>query len=88
MVAKNSVEAEYRAMTHGVFEMLWLKRVLEDLKMLVNMPMKLYYDNKTAINITQNPMQHDCTKYVEIDKHFIKEKIDNGAICMSFVLTT
>ena len=30
-------------------------------------------------------MQYDCTKHVKIDRHFIKEKIDNEIICMSFV---
>ena len=53
--------------------------------MAIHMPMKLYYDKKVAISIAQNPVQHDCEKHVEIDRHFIKEKIDCGAICMPFV---
>lgn len=50
--------------------------------------MKLYFDNKAAISIAQNTVQHDCTKHVEIDSHFIKEKIEDGAICMPFVPTS
>ena len=88
VVARSSAEAEYRAMANGVCEMLWLKRILEELQMPVNMPMKLYCDNKAAISIAQNPVQHDRTKHVEIDRHFIKEKIDSGAVCMPFVSTT
>ena len=72
VVARRSVEAEYRAMANGVCEMLWLKRILEELRMPVNMPMKFYCDNKAAISIAQNLVQHDCTKHVEIDRHFIK----------------
>ena len=53
--------------------------------MPMHMPMKLYCDNKAAISIAQNPAQHNCSKHVEIDRHFIKEKIDYGAICMPFV---
>ena len=47
--------------------------------------MRLYCDNKSAISITHNPVQHDHTKYNEVDWHFIKEKLDNGLICTPFV---
>ena len=47
--------------------------------------MKLYCDNKSAIDITHNLVQHDRTKHVEVDKHFIKEKLDSGLICTPFV---
>ena len=63
------------------------EEVLEELKMSVNMLMKLDCNNKNAISIAQNLVKHDRTKHVEIDRHFIKEKIDNGAICMPFVPT-
>ena len=43
-------------MAYGVCEMIWLKRVLEELKMTVDKPMKLYYDNKATISIAQNPV--------------------------------
>ena len=49
--------------------------------------MKLYCDNKAAINITHNPIQHDGTKHVKINMHFIKQKLRNGLICTSFVKT-
>jgi hypothetical protein len=48
----------------------------------------LYYDNKATINIANNSVQHDRTKHVEIDRHFIKEKLDSGEICLPFVRTT
>ncbi|KAF5957541.1 hypothetical protein HYC85_004766 [Camellia sinensis] len=47
--------------------------------------MRLYCDNKAAINIAHNPVQHDRTKHVEIDRHFIKEKLTGGTICTPFV---
>ena len=47
--------------------------------------MKLYCDNKAAISIAHNPVQHDRTKHMEIDRHFIKEKPSSGVICIPFV---
>lgn len=88
VVARSSAEAEYRAMAQGVCEIIWLKRILEELQLPITLPMKLYCDNKAAISISQNPVQHDRTKHVEIDRHFIKEKVDAGLICMPFVPTS
>jgi hypothetical protein len=85
VVARSSAEAEYRAMSHGVCELLWLQTFLRDLGFPDASPMKLYCDNKAAINIAHNPVQHDRTKHIEIDRHFIKEKLNNGLICMPFV---
>ena len=47
--------------------------------------MKLYCDNKSTINIVHNTMQHDRTKHIDIDRHFIKEKLEEGVVCMSYV---
>ena len=47
--------------------------------------MKFWCDNKSAINIANNPVQHDRTKHVEIDRFFIRERIDDGTLCLGFV---
>ena len=88
VVARSSAEAEYRAMAHGACEILWLKKILEELKRPLEMPVKLYCDNKVAITIAHNPVHHDRTKHVEIDIHFIKDKLEASIICMPFVSTT
>ena len=43
--------------------------------------MRSYCDNKSVINIAHNLVQHDQIKHVEVDKHFIKEKLESGLIC-------
>ncbi|RVX16116.1 Retrovirus-related Pol polyprotein from transposon RE1 [Vitis vinifera] len=62
-----------------------LKIILNDLRIKWDGPMKLYCDNKSAINIAHNPIQHDRTKHIEIDRHFIKEKLEEEVVCMSYI---
>ncbi len=50
--------------------------------------MKLWCDNKSAINIANNPVQHDRTKHVELDRFFIKEKLDEGVLELEFVTSS
>jgi transposase InsO family protein len=85
VVARSSAEAEFRGMAVGICELLWIKSLLKDLGYEQEDAMKLYCDNKSAIEIAHNPVQHDRTKHVEIDRHFIKEKIEAGIITFPFV---
>ena len=45
----------------------------------------MFCDNKAGISISENPVQHDRTKHVEIDRHFIKEKLEKKVISLPFV---
>ncbi|PON51748.1 hypothetical protein PanWU01x14_214480, partial [Parasponia andersonii] len=87
VVARFSAEAEYRAMAQGICEVLWIKMMLKELKLEPTSPMRLFCDNKAAISIAHNPVQHDRTKHVEVDRHFIKEKIKSGQITTPYVTT-
>lgn len=75
VVARSSTEAEVRAMSHGICEGIWLRRMLRELAVPMSNFMILLCGNKAAINIAKNPVYHDRTKHVEIDRHCIKEKI-------------
>ncbi|KAH9697911.1 retrovirus-related pol polyprotein from transposon RE1 [Citrus sinensis] len=87
VVARSSAEAEYRAVALGICEVFWIKKILEELKASNSLPMKVYCDNKSAIAIAHNPVLHNRTKHVEVDKHFIKEKLDSGLFCMPYIPT-
>ena len=78
VVARSSAEAEFRAMAQGICEGIWLNRLLEELRVPLKHPIVLYCDNQAAISIAKNPVHHDRTKHVEIDRHFIKEKLKKG----------
>jgi len=64
-----------------------MKIILHDLKVLVDIPMQLYYDNKLVVSIAHSPVQHDGTKYIEIDRYFIKENLDISLLVTTHVLT-
>jgi hypothetical protein len=80
VVSRSSAEAEFRGMTLSICELLWLKFLLQDVGVNHSQPMKLFCDNKVAHDIAHNPVQHDRTKHVEVDRFFIKEKLDNKVI--------
>ncbi|KAI4365615.1 hypothetical protein MLD38_021583 [Melastoma candidum] len=74
-----------RVMTKGLTEILWIRKLMTDLGLLVNGTCRLMCDNKAAISISENPVQHDRTKHVEVDRHFIKEKLEEGIVEFPFV---
>ncbi|GKC23143.1 retrovirus-related pol polyprotein from transposon TNT 1-94 [Tanacetum coccineum] len=45
----------------------------------------MYYDSKEAIAISCNPVQHSCTKHIDVRYHFIKEQVENGIVELLFV---
>ena len=63
-------------MTLGLCEALWLRLLFQDLGYLSSQPIQLFCDNNTTCDIAHNPVQHDRTKHVEVDRFFIKEKLD------------
>lgn len=85
VVALSSAEAEFRGIKNGLTEILWLRKLMMELCLFATKTCQLFCDNKAAISISENPVQHDRTKHVEIDRHFIKEKIEGKIVELPFV---
>ncbi|RVW46896.1 Retrovirus-related Pol polyprotein from transposon TNT 1-94 [Vitis vinifera] len=85
VVARSSAEAEYRAMTLATCELIWLRHLLQELRFGKDEQMKLICDNQAALHIASNPVFHERTKHIEVDCHFIREKIASGCVATSFV---
>ena len=66
-------------------ELIWLKHLLQELRFGKDEQMKLICDNQVALHISSNPVFHEMTKHIEVDCHFIREKIASGCISTSFV---
>ncbi|RVX18665.1 Retrovirus-related Pol polyprotein from transposon TNT 1-94 [Vitis vinifera] len=85
VVARSSVEAEYRAMALATCELIWLRHLLRELRFGKDEQMKLICDNQAALHIASNPVFHEMTKHIEVDCHFIREKIASGCVATSFI---
>ncbi|XP_071728346.1 uncharacterized protein [Rutidosis leptorrhynchoides] len=80
IIARSSAEAEYRAMAAATCEIVWLKNLLQELNFNLKLPINLFCDNNSAIQIAANPVFHERTKHFEIDIHFIRQKVSTGLI--------
>lgn len=87
-VSRSSAEAEYRSMAAVVSELIWLSGLLQELNVSISAPIKLFSDSKSAIQIAGNPVFHERTKHIEIDCHFIRDKVKSGFIDPQFICST
>jgi hypothetical protein len=74
-VSRSSVEVEYRAVANGVAEATWLHQLLIELRHQPRRATLIYCDNISAVYLSSNPVQHQRTKHVEIDLHFVQEQV-------------
>ena len=72
-------------MAQGTCELLWLRSILHELGFPETEPSTLFCDNKSAIMLASDSVRHERTKHIEVDVHFIREKVRSGIISPSFV---
>ncbi|KAL0366816.1 UNVERIFIED_CONTAM: Retrovirus-related Pol polyprotein from transposon TNT 1-94 [Sesamum radiatum] len=86
-VAQSSAEAEYIAAAAASNQATWLRRILEDMGEKQEEPTTIYCDNKSAIAITKNPVQHNRTKHIDIKYHALREATTRGEIELNYCST-
>nr|CAB3501456.1 unnamed protein product [Digitaria exilis] len=87
-VSRSSPEAEYRAMANGVAEISWLRQLLMELHAPPRRASLVYCDNISAVYMSSNPVQHQRTKHIEIDLHFVRERVATGDVRVLHVPTS
>ncbi|CAN0847094.1 Retrovirus-related Pol polyprotein from transposon RE1 [Linum grandiflorum] len=75
VVSRSLAEAEYQAMATTVSEVVWLRHLLKEFGVDVTEGTRLYCDNQAALHIASNPVFHERTKHVEMDCHFVRERV-------------
>lgn len=79
-VSRSSAEAEYRGVANAVAETCWLRQLLMELRRPPDRATLVYCDNISATYLSNNPVQHQRTKHVEIDLHFVRDRVSLGEI--------
>src|SRR6185503_18529653 len=87
-VSRSSAKAEYRAVANAVAEVSWLRQLLVELHAPVSRTALVYCDNINTVYMSANPVQHQRTKHVEIDLHFVRERVATGAVHVLHVPTS
>nr|GEY32531.1 retrovirus-related Pol polyprotein from transposon TNT 1-94 [Tanacetum cinerariifolium] len=85
-VSISTVESEYVAVSSCCAQMLWMRTQLTDYGFFYDKVL-IYYDSKSAIAISCNPVQHTRTKHIDVRYHFIKDHVEKGTIELYFVGT-
>nr|GEV30305.1 ribonuclease H-like domain-containing protein [Tanacetum cinerariifolium] len=75
-----SAEAEYRGVANVVAETAWLRNLLRELHSPLSTAALVYYDNVSAVYMSANPVQHQRTKHIEIDIHFVCDMVTAGQV--------
>jgi hypothetical protein len=88
IVSRSSAEAEYRVVAHVVAECCWIRQLLQELHRPVDKSTVVYCDNVSAVYLSANPVQHKRTKHIEIDIHFVQDKVQIGEVRVLHVPTT
>jgi len=79
-LSRSSVEAEYRGVANVVAESCWLQNLLLELQCPIIKATLVYCDNVSAVYLSGNPIQHQRTKHIEMDIHFVPEKVAKGQV--------
>jgi hypothetical protein len=87
-VSRSSAEAEYRAIANAVAEVSWLCQLLQELHTPFRRATVVFCDNVSAVYMSSNPVQHQRTKHIEIDLHFVRDQVALGHIKVLHVPTT
>ncbi|GJY70572.1 ribonuclease H-like domain-containing protein [Tanacetum coccineum] len=79
-LSRSSEEAEYRGVANVVAETCWLRNLLRKLHTPLSSATLVYCDNVSVVYLYYNSVQHQRTKHIEIDIHFVRDLVAAGQV--------
>jgi histone deacetylase 1/2 len=86
-VSRSSTEAEYKSVANATAEIMWIQRLLHELGVFLSRAPTLWCDNLGATYLSVNPVFHARTKHIEVDYHFVRERVAQKALHIRFIST-
>lgn len=84
-VSRSSTESEYKAIANATAELIWVQTLLRELGIKSPRATKLWCDNLGAKYLSSNPVFHARTKHIEVDYHFVRERVQKKLLDIYFV---
>ncbi|GJW68537.1 ribonuclease H-like domain-containing protein [Tanacetum coccineum] len=79
-LSRSSAEAEYRGVANAVAKTSWFHNLLRKLHTPLFTATLVYCDNVSDVYMSANPVQHQRTKHIDIDIHFVRDKVAAGHV--------
>ena len=74
-------------MGHTTTDIAWIRSILKDLELFLPTSPVIHCDNMSAIAISANPVFHSRIKHLDTDYHFVRERVQQGDLEVSYILT-
>ncbi len=84
LVTLSTSEAEYMALSSASQEVVWLRKLMENLKENQKSATTVYEDNKSTIQMANNPAHHPRKKHIGLKYHFARDMVNNGTIVLQY----